>query len=219
VAFAALQVAIQSFIEKQDQTKIAATIELQVTAAYESCINGLAKAGVIPEEKVNEVISYSNVDSMAKESGGSTIEDEDKIIKYAAVAIVLKKMSKEKVESILSNFTPEEQQKIQSYLNIEGLEQKIDPILVYQYLTDLKKSVANIARPKITEVVAGIKALKKRFNDEEIFNTLSYERSLVLNYVETCLFESSSKALKVEFSPYIAKILYNYVKSKLVPQN
>ena len=219
VAFAALQVAIQSFIEKQDQTKIAATIELQVTAAYESCINGLAKAGVIPEDKVNEVISYSNVDSMAKESGGSAIEDEDKIIKYAAVAIVLKKMSKEKVDSILSNFSPEEQQKINSYLNIEGLEQKIDPSLVYQYLTDLKKSVANIARPKITEVVAGIKALKKRFNDEEIFNTLSYERSVVLDYVETCLFESTSKALKVEFSPYIAKILYTYVKSKLAPQN
>lgn len=219
VAFAALQVAIQSFIEKQDQTKIAATIELQVTAAYESCINGLAKAGVIPEDKVNEVISYSNVDSMAKESGGSVIEDEDKIIKYAAVAIVLKKMSKEKVDSILSNFSPEEQQKINSYLNIEGLEQKIDPTLVYQYLTDLKKSVANIARPKITEVVAGIKALKKRFNDEEIFNTLSYERSLILDYVETCLFESTSKALKVEFSPYIAKILYTYVRSKLAPQN
>jgi len=104
-------------------------------------------------------------------------------------------------------------------LNIEGLEQKIDPSLVYQYLTELKKSVANIARPKITEVVAGIKALKKRFNDEEIFNTLSYERSVVLDYVETCLFESTSKALKVEFSPYIAKILYTYVKSKLAPQN
>ena len=62
-----------------------------------------------------------------------------------------------------------------------------------------------------------VAALAKQ--EEEIFNTLSYERSVVLDYVETCLFESTSKALKVEFSPYIAKILYNYVKSKLVPQN
>jgi len=219
VAFAALQVAIQAFIEKQDQAKIAATIELQVTAAYESCINALAKAGVIDQEKVKEIISYSNVDAMAKETTGSIIENEDKIIKFAAVAIVLKKMSKEKVESILSNFSEEEQQQIHSYLNIEGLEQKIDPSLVYQYLKELKKNVANIAKPRILETVAGIKALKKRFSDEEIFNTLSYERSLILDYVETCLFESTQKALKVEFSPYIAKILYNHVKSKLIPQS
>lgn len=219
VAFAALQVAIQSFIEKQDQAKIAASIELQVTAAYESCINALAKAGVINQDKVSEIISYSNVDSMAKESGAAAIEDEDKIIKYAAISIVLKKMSKEKVESILSKFSPEEQQKINAYLNIDGLEQKIDATLVYQYLRELKINVANIARPKISEVIAGIKSLKKRFSEEEIFNTLSYERSLVQDYVETCLFESTSKALKVEFSPYIAKILYGYVKSKLAPSN
>ena len=218
VAFAALQVAIQAFIEKQDQTKIAASIELNVTAAYEGCINSLAKAGVIPEDKISEIIAHSNVDNMAKETTGTVIDNEEKIIKYAAVAIVLKKMSKEKVNSILSQFSPEEQEQISSYLNIENLDQKIDPSLVYQYLKDLKKSVANIARPKISETIAGIKALKKRFNDEEIFNTLSYERSLILDYVETCLFESTSKALKVEFSPYIAKILYNYVKSKLAPQ-
>lgn len=218
VAFAALQVAIQAFIEKQDQTKIAASIELQVTAAYESCVNGLAEAGVIPKDKIDEVISQSNVDRMAKETTGSVIENEEKIIKYAALAIVLKKMSKEKVESIISNFDPEEQQQINSYLSIEGLEQKIDPSIVYQYLKELKKNVANIARPKVTETIARIKALKKTFNDEEIFNTLSYERSSILDYVETCLFESTSKASKIEFSPYIAKILYGYVRSKLTPQ-
>lgn len=218
VAFAALQNAIQAFLEGQDQTKIAASIELQVAAAYEACIKNLAQAGVIPEEKISEVIAYSNVDKMAKETTGSVVNDEDKLIKYVAVAIVLKKMSKEKIAGILSNFTTAEQEQINSYLKIEGLEQKIDPALVYKYLTELKKNVANIARPKASETVAGIKALKKRFKDEAIFNTLSYERSYILDYVETCLFESTANALKVEFSPYIGKILYSYVKSKLALQ-
>ncbi|MEI8389885.1 MAG: hypothetical protein WCG23_08370 [bacterium] len=219
VAFAALQVAIQAFLEKQDQTKIAANIEMQVNAAYASCINGLAKAGVIAEDKVNEVISYSNVDAMAKETSATTVEDEEKIIKYAAIAIVLKKLSKEKFESLISNFSEEEQQKINSYLQIEGLEQKIDPSLVCKYLKDLKKNIASIAKPKMTETITKIKALKKKFSDEEIFNTLSYERSIILDYVETCLFESTQKAIKLEFSPYIAKILYNHVNSKLFAQN
>lgn len=218
VAFAALQVAIQSFIEKQDQTKIAASIELQVNAAYEACINGLAKAGVIAEEKIKEVMAYSNVDAMAKETTGTVADSEEKIMKYAAIAIVLKKLPPEKLESILSNFNPEEQQHIASYLKLEGLEQKIDPSIVYQYLKDLKKNITNIAKPKVSEIVSSIKGLKKKYSEEKIFDVLSYERSSVLDYVETCLFESTAKAVKVEFSPYIAKILYNYVKSKLALQ-
>ena len=91
--------------------------------------------------------------------------------------------------------------------------------MVYQYLKDLKKNIASIAKPKMAETVTKIKALKKKFSDEEIFNTLSYERSIILDYAETCLFESTQKALKLEFSPYIAKILYNHVNSKLFAQN
>ncbi len=215
VAFAALQVAIQAFMEKQDQVQIASRIELQVTAAYESCINALAKAGVIAQEKVQEVISYSNVDAMAKETSGITNDSEDKVIKYAALAIVLKKMSKEKLDSIMANFSPEEQEKINSYMKIENLEQKMDPSLVYEYLEILKKNIADIAKPKNTEIVTSIKTLKKKYSEEEIFDTLSYERSFVLDYIETCLFEKAAKVAKLGFSPYIAKILYSYIKLKL----
>ncbi len=130
----------------------------------------------------------------------------------------MKKLPPEKLESILSNFNPEEQQHIASYLKLEGLEQKIDPSIVYQYLKDLKKNITNIAKPKVSEIVSSIKGLKKKYSEEKIFDVLSYERSSVLDYVETCLFESTAKAVKVEFSPYIAKILYNYVKSKLALQ-
>jgi len=218
VAFAALQIAIQSFVEKQDQTKTAARIELQVNAAYEACINNLAKAGVISEERVQEVISYSNVDAMAKEQSSTSIDDEEKIIKYASIAIVLRKMSKDKVGSILANFSEEEQKHIENYLNIENLEQKIDPSLVYQYLSQLKKSISDIAKPRSMEIIAGIKELKKRFKEEQIFNVLSHERSFVHEFLESCLFESSSKTLKLGFSPYISKIILHHIKSKLAPQ-
>lgn len=216
VAFAALQMAIQSFLEGAEQAKIAVAIELQVTSAYENAIKSLASSGVIKEESVSQIISHSNVDKMAKESTGNVVADEDKIIKYAAIAIVLKKLSQEKVQRLLSSFSVEEQQQIFSYVNIENLEQKIDPALVYQYLIDLNKNIARIASPKSSEAIANIKALTKNFKEEEIVNTLSYERSKIIDYVETCLFESTPKALQVELSPYIAKILYSYIKSKLV---
>ncbi len=218
VAFSALQTAIQSFSEGIDQIKIAVNIEVQVNGAYEACIKKLASSGVIPEEQVKEIMSYSNVDKMAKESGANVVEDEEKILKYAAIAIVLKQMSKDKVESLLANFEEEEQKHISTFLKIEDIEQKVNPIVVAQYLAELKKNVAGIAKPKISNTITGIKALQKKYQDEEIFDVLSYERSRVLDFMEKILFESSAKASKIEFSPYIAKILYNHLRSNLATQ-
>jgi len=221
VAFAALQMAIQSFAEGHDQNKIAAIIENHVILTYQNCINNLKQNGILTEEKAQLALTTSNVDLMAKEAGGAgvnALEDEEKTLKYASIAIVLQKMSREKVNKILENFNEEEQQFIQGYLNIENLEQKLDPALAYQYLADLKKNMASVVKPKMLEVVTNIKALSKEFTEEEIFNTISYERGKVLDFIETCIFEKTSKAVKVEFSPYIAKILYSYIKSKLVKQ-
>lgn len=215
VAFAALQTAIQGYIENHDQNQIAASIEMKVTAAYENCIRNLAKSGVVPQDKVQEVLSQSNVDKMAKETLPNIAGSEEKIIKYAAFAIVLKKLSKEKIESILSNFNPQEQQYILNYLNIDDLEKKLDNSVVYEYLEELKKTVAGIAKPQISNIVMEIKAFKNKYKDEKIFDILSYERTIILEFVETCLFEKPAKALKVEISPYIAKILCGYMKSKL----
>jgi hypothetical protein len=218
VAFAALQTAIQAFIEKQDQTKIAATIEVHVMAAYEACIKKLAQAGVIEQDRVQEVMALSNVDKMAQEAGAPTMDDENKIIKYAAFAVVLKTLSPQKMQKIMESFSEEEQQQIHSYLKIEGLEQKLDPVLMEQYLNELKKTVANIAKPRMKDIISGIKSLKKKYSEEAIFDTISFERSFVINFMEVSLFEPAAKALSTDFSPYVAKVLYGYVKSKLAAQ-
>ena len=61
VAFAAHQEAIKSFGEEKDEDKIAARIELEVVKAYEISINTLVKAGNVTEDKVNEILSQSNI--------------------------------------------------------------------------------------------------------------------------------------------------------------
>lgn len=218
VAFAALQTAIQCYLEKQDRAKIAASIEVKVCAAYENCIRKLAKAGVIPENKIKEIITQSNVDKMAKETSSGVPGSEEKIIKYAAFAIVLKKLPKEKIDKIVSKFSPEEQKYIMNYLQTEGLEQKLDPSIVHGYMQELKKTIAGITKPKLSKTISEIKALKKKFKDEKIFDLLSYERSSVLEFVENCLFEKKTKALKTGFSPFVAKILQEYLQSKLAPK-
>ena len=217
VAFAALQTAIQCYLENYEPAKIAASIEVKVTAAYENCIRKLAGAGVIAQEKVQGILTESNVDKMAKENApNNVIGNEEKVIKYAAFAIVLKKLPKEKIDNILSGFSPEEQEYINNYLQVEGLEKKLDNSVVYEYLQELKQTVSGIAKPRITQVIANIKDLKQNYDDEEIFDIVGHERDMVIEFIESCLFEKTPKALKLDFSPYAARILYDYITAKLV---
>jgi len=218
VAFSALQTAIQAFAEGQEQVKVAVTIELKVSAAYEACVKKLASEGVIPQDKVDEIISFSNVDKMAEESGGNVVKDEDKFLKYAALALVMKSLPQEKIESLLANFSEEDQQQIISLMQIDDIEQKVNPDLVAHYLQEIKKNVSFITKPKLTNSINAIKSLKKSFAEEDIFDIVGFERAKVIEFVEKSLFENVSKAAKTNFSPYIAKVLCSHIKSKLTAQ-
>lgn len=218
IAFVALQTAIQSFSQNLEQVQIATNIEMNVMEAYQSCLKKLAETKVIPENQVKEALTYSNVDKMAQETSGPIVTDEEKILKYTAIAIVLKKMPQEKIEQIISNFEEEEQKHIISFLKIENIEQKVNPAVISKYLEELKKNVSNISKPNITKTVKSINALKTEFNTEEIFNVISYERSQIHDLMEKSLFETTQKASKVKISPYIAKVIYDHVKSNLVKQ-
>ncbi len=216
IAFSSLQTAIQCHLEKQDTNKIASIIENQVAVTYEALIKDLAKTGAIKDEDIQSIITESNVDKMAKETEGKVPNDnEETTLKYAALAIILKKLRPEKAESIMNTFGEEERLKIDQYLKIDNIEQKLDPSLINQYLSELKKVLSVISKPNSIELIKSIKNLGAKHREENLINTVSYERLKVLNYIENCLFDTTSKTLQLEFSPYIAKILYSYLQEKL----
>jgi hypothetical protein len=221
VAFSALKAAIHANLENFEQAKAAAFIENNVMSTYEECIKQLVKANVITEAKVKDILSYSNVDKMAQEAGGgtaSTPEEEEKTLKYATIAIVLKQMPKNKVNSILEKLGHEEREKILSCLKIEDIENKLDSSIIDKYLKELKKNLCIIKKPSSNEIVESMKKLQSRFSEEEIINLTLFERSEIQRFISDCLFEKSSKNVRIELSSYIAKIVYGYLSAKLVSQ-
>lgn len=222
VAFAALKAALHANIEKFEDAKTAAFIEHNVKTAYEECINQLVEANAIPAEKKEEVLSQSNVDKMAQEAEEGSVssnEAEAQTLKYVTIAMVLKKMPKQKVEKILKKMNEPERQKIQSCLQIEDLDQKVDGSMINKYVKDLKKNISLITKPRKDDLVKSFKNLQAKYGEEDIINLTIYERSKIQKFLSNCLFESESKAANVELSPYIVKILYNHLRNKLVAQS
>ncbi len=218
VAFAALKATLHANIEKFDDAKTAAFIEHNVKTVYEESINQLVQASAISEDKKKDILSQSNVDKMAEESrrnATDSAEEKEKTMKYITIAMVLKKMPGKKVEKILENMDEVQRQKIQSCLQIKDLEQKLDASLINSYVRDLRKNIISIAKPKTDELIKFFKNLQSKYGEEEIINLTLYERSKIQKFLSDCLLENGSKAFSIEISPYIIKILYNHLKSKL----
>lgn len=218
VAFAALKSAIHANVEKFEDVKTAAFIEYNVKSAYEECINQLVQANAISEEKKEEILSISNVDKMAEEQGGNvtgTPEEEERTMKYITIALFLKKMPEEKAQKILDNMDETKREKIQSCLQIQDLEKKVDASIINDYIKELKKNINPLVKPKTTEFIGFLKDLCQKYGEESIINLTLYERTSVQKFLSEILFESDSKALNVELSSYIVKILYNHLRSKL----
>ncbi len=222
VAFAALKAALHSYIEKFEEEKITAFIEYSVKTAYEESINQLIESNVIDQEKAKEALSQSNVDKVSEEirkNQQTSPEEEEKTLKYAAIAMVLKKMPEQKVKKILEKMGGSEKEKLQSFLQIENLEQKLDAQLVNKYLRDLKKNIFSNTKADSKELIKSFTNLQSKYGEEEIINLTMFERSKIQKFLSACLFEDGSNALKVELSPYISKILYNYLKTNLIARN
>jgi len=222
VAFAALKGALHAYTEKFEEIKIAEFIEYNVTKAYEESINQLVKANVIKQEKVKEILSHSNLEKMAKESTVqqvSAAEEDEKTLKYATIAMFLKKMPKEKAEKILAKMNEPERTQIMSCLQINDLEKKLDASVINNYIKDLKRNIASHSKPGVNDLVKSFKKLQSKYGEEEIIELTIFERAKIQNFLSDCLFNDNLKAIKIELSPYILKILYNYLKTKLVMQN
>ncbi len=218
VAFAALKSALHANMEKFEDAKTAAFIEYSVKTAYEECINQLIKANALTEDKKQEVLSQSNVDKMAEESGINVTSSEggdEKSLKYLATALLLKKMPEERIEKILGKMDEVQQKKIRSCLQIEDLEKKLDASIINNYIKDLNKNIISIAKPKTGELIKAFKNLQTRYGEEEIINLTLYERSKIQKFLSDCMFETEKSPLKLELSPYIVKILYNHLRNKL----
>ncbi len=218
VAFAALKAALEGHSQNMDQTKAAARIETQVMEAYKQCINQLVKSKAIKEEDLEQILSHSNVDKMAQESvqkRAESFQDDEKTLKYVAIAVMLKKMPPEKADRILEQMGEDEKQKILSCLQIQDLEKKVEPAIVNNYIRDLMKTVSVKAKPNSIEMVKSFKALRKSYGDESIINLTMFERAKIQEFLSACLFEEGVNVNKVEISPHIVKILYNYLGSRL----
>lgn len=224
VAFAVFEEARDVIVNNVDQNEAIARVENAVKYAYQEALDEMSKQNQLDQETAQKAMSESNIDKMAKETAEQNQEQapqqqqasvaqeqgvSQKLLRLAAVALLLKKMNGKDLGKILSRFDERDGRAISSYMKVEGLEEAFDMATIKKFMHDFLLTIPEEAqaynekqiRRKYTE-------LAKSVSQEELQAVLRPERSKVKKSLE------NAKNIG-EMPSGVSNIVFEYLKEKV----
>ncbi|MDD3013088.1 MAG: hypothetical protein PHC34_05235 [Candidatus Gastranaerophilales bacterium] len=215
VAFAVFETAKQVESKKVETNQAIKMIEDVVKESYNKSLMELARNGKINENEIPEILSYSNIDSMATESQQEITPDiENKLLKCASLALVLKSMPQNKVNRILAGFDKQTALQISHLIQTPDLENQIDLNSANNILFGFKQTFSAQDISQQSSSVDKISTLRDLYDEHSIIKHVQYERPLIQQYVQNNITQKTAK-IEINMSSYIENIVYNYLVSKL----
>jgi hypothetical protein len=198
IAFTIFEMAKQTISKGLSQDEVLQIVEHHVKKAYSAALGELKDRKIIDEAVFSTAVNQSNIDDMMKqiqdekqqevqEHGGAPAESSgqsnSKILKLASVALLLKQMSQQKIEAILSKFSQADVQTILHYMQMPDLESKLDKSITMKCLQEIK---TNLPEPKVVrpeKLLARMGKVFETVSKEKLENVISKERPSVKELV------------------------------------
>lgn len=225
IAFTIFEIAKQTISKGLPQDEILQIVEHHVKKAYENVLKELKDRKVIDNAVFDRAVHQSNIDDMMEqlqeekaqienqshqESSQVDYKTNSKILKLASVALLLKQVSQDKVQTILNKFDNEDKQTIIQYMQMPDLEEKVDKNIAMKCLNEIK---INLPEPKFVNPNKVLNKMGKIFEKlpkEKINKIILQERPAIKEFIE--------KALDGEYSqipPKVANIIAQHLEEKI----
>lgn len=133
-----------------------------------------------------------------------------KLLKLVTVALLLKRVDEEKVQSILERFDQETAGTVIKYMYVDGLEDKVDPTLTMKCLDEIAENLPGATEINKNKLVERVKAAAENYDKNKLELALQLERQKVRRFVFNAL-EDEYYALPPRVSDVIATHLENGV--------
>lgn len=232
IAFTVFEIAKTATVKGLSQADMIAVVEHHVKKAYGEALEELKKNGILTDEQVNDALNHSNIDDMAKAqaqeefeqnnpqsqvqqqmqpANNAPISNDNKLLKLATFAIVLKHLPQEKRENLLSRFSPEDANILSDYASMNDLENKLDKSLVVKCLKEIKKTLPEPKKLNTGKIYDKLYKIVKNSDISKISNIIGRERQLVREFVAS----SAGQGKSVNIPPRIADIICNHIEEKL----
>lgn len=110
-----------------------------------------------------------------------------KLLKLVAVALLLKRVTDDKVQSILNRFDQDDAGTVLKYMYVDDLEEKVDPTVTMRVLEDIGENLPAATEVNTNMVVERVKAAAELIPRNKLENLLQIERPNVRRFVFSAL--------------------------------
>lgn len=213
IAFTVFEVAKQAVIKRMPQEQIIPLVEHHVNNCFKEAIADLQEKGALDEKASASALNQSNIDSMAQREAesevvGATMSD-DKILKLASLALLIKNFPLDKIKNIIQKFEKPEAEVLIQYLKMPDLESKIDTNITARCLEEMKSF---LPEPKVMTLERCHSKMCKivKYSDKNtISNIIKDERPMVKDFVLSPYTEQ-----EVLIPTKVASIICKYIEEK-----
>lgn len=133
-----------------------------------------------------------------------------KLLKLVTVALLLKRVDEEKVQSILERFDQETAGTVIRYMYVDGLEDKVDPTLTMKCLDEIAENLPGATEINKNKLVERVKEAAQNYDKNKLELSLQLERQKVRRFVFNAL-EDEYYAIPPRVADVIATHLENGV--------
>ena len=224
IALNVFNIAKLASIKKLPQDKLITLVEEKVKQVFEEEIQKLAKKGTINPEQANAALKASNLenfvenveenrlDNAQKEANNNAENSSNakKVLKYTALAVILKNLPIEKANEILSALDKTTAGHVINYMKMSNLEDKIDHNLLIKSLEEIKRFIPIPESANTQRILTKYHKLVKTVKPSILSDIAMKERESVKDFI----LDTTFPALEV-FSPLVIKSLINIIEEKI----
>ena len=211
IAFVVFEISKQALMKGMPQDQVIQVVEHHVKRKYLEELTNLKDKNLISQQEFDKAMGESNIDKMAEEQEQEEIEEmpESKVMKLASFAMILQKMSNEKVASILSKMPEREAKLIMDYLQMDNLSSNADSTIM-QYLSEIKAKVPISEKRKEQQSQNKIEKIVTNKNDKKINDIILNERDGIKKYISAL-----QKNEEIQFPKHVSKVINLYLSEKV----
>lgn len=167
-----------------------------------------------PVQNAQPQPAQSNVPAVQGSSDVSTPKKSPyappKLLKLVTLALLLKRVDEEKVQSILERFDQETAGTVIKYMYVDGLEDKVDPTLTMKCLDEFAENLPGATEINKNKIIERVKEAAQNYDKNKLELSLQLERQKVRRFVFNAL-EDEYYAIPPRVADVIATHLENGV--------
>lgn len=203
--------------------QIISLVEEKVKKVYNEELKKLADKGALSPQQLDVAMNTSNINDMVQKSesaAAAAVNDQSqirtstnpdkKVLKFAALSILLKNLPQDKSQEILNSLPVEDMNHVVNYMKMSNLEDKIDHSVIISTLEEIKNIIPVTEEMKTAKMLKNYYLRIKSAPPDKLSKIAMKERESVKEFI----FDETFPAQNI-FSNHVLKSLIKNIENKL----